>query len=111
VFYFSNVPLAKPSDSLSVRQLGILIHAMSRFTPSVVAIGLVVVVVTTIALLCRIWAALSMRADPAPTSVSGNCAMPPDGFPRAVRYGLGVAFAAAASLLAAYAFGGLPWPW
>lgn len=33
-----------------------------------------------------------------------------DGFSRPVRYALSLAFAAAASLLAALAFGGLPWP-
>jgi len=93
VFYFSNVLLAKPSDSLSVRQLGVLIHAMSRLTPS------------------EAWTALSMRVDLATTAVSGNYAVPADGFPRAVRYALCLAFAAAASLLAAFAFGGLPWPW
>jgi hypothetical protein len=52
-----------------------------------------------------------MQVDPATTSVSGNYAMPADDFPRAVRYALALAFAAAASLLAAFAFGGLPWPW
>jgi hypothetical protein len=58
VFYFSNVLLAKPSDSLSVRQLGVLIHAMSRLTPS------------------EAWTALSMRVDSATTAVSGNYAVP-----------------------------------
>jgi hypothetical protein len=33
-----------------------------------------------------------------------------DGFSRPVRYALSLAFAAAASLLAALAFGGVPWP-
>jgi len=32
----------------------------------------------------------------------------PDGFPRAVRYALGFAFAFGLSLLTLYAFGGLP---
>jgi hypothetical protein len=52
-----------------------------------------------------------MPVDPATTSLSGNYAVPVDRFPRAVRYALGLTFAAAASLVAAFAFGGLPWPW
>jgi hypothetical protein len=33
-----------------------------------------------------------------------------DGFPHAVAVWLGLAFAAALSLLMAFAFGGVPWP-